>query len=146
MLYDELLRKQLPADVKNIAFTNDNALVATTSVPYVLEEKLEEAMGVVVSWMGDNGLELAIKKTAAIVLTNRNVHNTMTVKFGTYSFQSKRSLMYLRVQIDAQLYFTDHAKLAAERAADACRQLSQLLPNTRGPYQRAWRLLSSVVS
>lgn len=129
VLYNGLLKMKLPPDVEIIAFVDDIALVATALVLYLLEERFEEALGAVVSWMSDNGLELALDKTEAIVLTNRNVHNSMTVRFGTHSFESKRSVKYLGVQIDQRLHFGDHAKLAAKRAADACRQLSQLMPN-----------------
>jgi len=37
-------------------------------VPFLLEERLGEALKDVVSWMNKNGLELAQKKTEAIVV------------------------------------------------------------------------------
>lgn len=97
VLYDGILRKQFPADVEFIAFADEITLIATTLVTYVLKDRLEEALGAVVSWTANNGLELAIEKTEAIVLTNKNVQNTMSVKFGAHSFQSNRSVRYLGV-------------------------------------------------
>jgi len=56
VLYDELLGISLPPNVEVIAFADDVALVATASVPYLLEERLEIALGDVVRCMSVNGL------------------------------------------------------------------------------------------
>jgi len=79
-LYDDLLKIQLPPDVEIISFADDVALVATATVSYLLEERLERALGDVADWLAANGLELAIDKSEAILLTNRNKHNRMTVE------------------------------------------------------------------
>lgn len=122
VLYDELLRIRLPTDFEFIAFAGIT-LVATASVSFLLEE----ALGTDVAWMESMDRELALEKTEAIVLTNRNVRNTMTVKFGVHSFQSKRSVKYLGVQVD----FAEHVVLASKRASDAGRQLERILLNLR---------------
>jgi len=146
VLYDDLLRMNLPADVEIIAFADDVALVATASVPFLLEERLEIALQDVINWMNANGLELAIDKTEAIMLTNRNKHNKMTIRCGQYSFQSVRCVKYLGVQLDSRLHFYQHGEYAAARSAEACRQLIQILPNLRGPRQRTRKLLATVVT
>jgi hypothetical protein len=146
IFYDELLEIGLPVDVELIAYADDVAIVATARVPHILEERLEEAMRSVTNWMDENGLELAVGKTEAIVLTNRNVRNSMVVSFDGHRFESQPSVRYLGVQVDSRLRFAKHAELAAARAADACRQLSQLLPNSRGPRQKTRKILASVVT
>ncbi|CAI6359082.1 unnamed protein product [Macrosiphum euphorbiae] len=146
VLYDDLLRMDLPPDVEIIAFADDVALVATASVPFLLEERLEVALQEVMNWMNRNGLELAMEKTEAIMLTNRNKHNIMTVRCGQYSFPSVKCVKYLGVQLDSRLHFSQHGEHAAARAAEACRQLIQILPNLRGPRQRTRKVLATVVS
>jgi len=96
--------------------------------------------------MTDNGLELALHKTEAIVFTKRNVRNTMTVEFPPHSFASSRSVKYLGVQFDPRQRFLEHAKLAAKRAMEAGRHLAQILPNLRGAKQKTRRVLSTVVT
>jgi len=145
VLYDDLLRMNLPTDVEIIAFADDVALVATASVPFLLEERLEIALNDVINWMNANGLELAIEKTEAIMLTNRNKHNTMTIRCEQHSFHSVKCVKYLGVQLDSRLHFNQHAQHAAVRSAEACRQLIQILPNLRGPRQRTRKLLATVV-
>lgn len=95
--------------------------------------------------MRSSGL-LAVEKTEAILITNRNVRNSMTVTFEGHCFESKPSIKYLGVQIDFRLRFADHAKLASKRASEACRQLSRLLPNARGPGHRTKKILASVIT
>jgi len=144
VLNDDLLKIQLPPDVEIIAFSDDFARVGTAQVLFLLEERLEEAHGYVVTWMEANGLEIALEKTEAILLTNRNRHNKMTVKYGTLSFPSKSGVKYLGVQLDPGLHFNEHADLASKRAANACRQLVQILPNLRGPKQKTRKVLATV--
>lgn len=86
VLYDDLLRMKLPTAVEIIVFADDIALLANASVPFLLEERLEVALPGVMAWVGSNGLELAIKKTEAIMLTNLNKRNTMTIRCGRHSF------------------------------------------------------------
>jgi len=146
VLYDDLLGIQLPTDVELIAFADDVALMATASVPFLLEERLEQALSDVTDWLTANGLELAIEKTEVILLTNRNKHNRMTVQFRGHHFESKKAVRYLGVTVDQRLHFKEHAELAAKRASDTCRQLTQILPNLRGPRQRTRKVLATVVT
>jgi hypothetical protein len=112
----------------------------------LLEERLERALGDVVDWLTANGLELAIDKSEVILLTNRNKHNSMTVEFRGHRFESQKSVKYLGVTIDPRLHFRVHAEIAAKRASDTCRHLTQILPNLRGPRQRTRKVLATVVT
>jgi len=53
---------------------------------------------------------------------------------------------YLGVSIDPRLHFREHAELAAKRVSVTCRQLTQILPNLRGPRQRTRKVLATVVT
>ncbi|KAE9528679.1 hypothetical protein AGLY_012254 [Aphis glycines] len=125
--------KYLPPDVVIIAFADDVALLATASVPFLLEERLEQALGDVVDWLTANGLELAIEKSEAVLLTNRNKHNRMTKRFQGHLFESKPAVKYLGVSIDPRLHFREHAELVSKRASDTCHYLTPIHPNLRGP-------------
>jgi len=146
VLYDDLLGIPLPPDVEIIAFADDVALMATATVPFLLEERLQQALGDVTGWLAANGLELAIEKSEAILLTNRNKHNHMVGEFEGHRFESKNAVRYLGVTIDPRLHFMEHAELAAKRASDTCRHLTQILPNLRGPRQRTRKVLATVVT
>ncbi|XP_025406841.1 uncharacterized protein LOC112680841 [Sipha flava] len=93
-----------------------------------------------------HGLELALKKTEAIVFTNKNKRNIMTVEYTQHAFPSSRCVKYLGVYFDSRLHFQEDAMQAAKRAAEARRCLTQILPNLRGAKQRTRRVLATVVT
>lgn len=146
LMYDGLLSIELPSDTELIALADDVAIICTAQVPFILEEKLGKALQDVVTWMTSNDLELALQKTEAIIFTNRNSRNTMTVEFPPHSIASSRCVKYLGVRFDPRQRFLEHAKLAAKRAMEAGRRLAQILPNLRGAKQKTRRLLSTVVT
>lgn len=146
LLYDNLLRIALPDEVELIAFADDVAVISTACVPFLLEERLEEAYNVVSRWMLDHGLLLAVDKTEAIVLTKRRVRNQMTVTCDGHRIPSKPSVRYLGVQVDQKLGFADHADMVPTSAASASRSLGHLIPNLRGPRQKTRKLLASVTT
>jgi len=146
VMYDGLLEIKLPEDTEIIAFADDVAIVCTAQVPFLLEERLGVALRDVVTWMNNNGLELALQKTEAIVFTNKNVRNTMTVEFPPFRFESSKSVKYLGVHFDQKLRFAHHAELAAKRAVEAANHLTRILPNLRGAKQKTRRVLATVVT
>lgn len=83
--------------------------------------------------MRENGLELAIEKTELIMLSNRNKRNKMAITLDGHRLESVRSIKYLGLQVDARFNFVEHSELATRRATQVGKQLSYLLPNTRGP-------------
>ncbi|KAF0710638.1 Reverse transcriptase domain-containing protein, partial [Aphis craccivora] len=129
-----------------LAFADDVAIVCTAQVPFLLEERLGTALQDVVRWMSKNNLELALQKTEAIVFTNRNTRNTMNVDFPPHSLPSSRCVKYLGVHLDPRLHFAQHARAASERAMEAVKHLTRILPNLRGAKQKTRRVLTTVVT
>lgn len=146
LLYDDLLRLEMPAGVELIAFADDVAVLSTQTMPMLLEESLEEAFTTINEWMTEHGLSLAADKSEALVITKKRVRNKIVVRCAGHAIASKPSLRYLGVQIDMKLGFAEHAELASERAAIAAKQLGFIMPNTGGPRQKSRRLLASVVT
>lgn len=146
LLYDSLLRLEMPEDVHLLAFTDDVAVLAVHQIPFVVEERLEEAYRRIDRWMADHGLQLAADKTEAIVFTRKRVRNNINVECGGVMVESKPDIKYLGVQVDSKLVFTRHAELAAERAAAAAKQLGHLMANMGGPKEKSRRLLASVTT
>lgn len=146
LLYDSLLRLEMPEGVHLLAFADDVAVVSVHKIPFVIEERLEEAFNTIEGWMSEHGLQLAAEKSEALVITNKRVRNEISVHCAGHTIESKKSLRYLGVQIDKKLRFQEHAELVAERAAKSARQLGYLMPNTGGPRQKSRRLLSCVTT
>lgn len=144
LMYDGLLKIKMPEGVHLLAFADDVAVLATHQIPFVLEEKLEEAYCIVKRWMTEHGL--AAEKTEAIVFTNKRTRNEIEVNCGVYMIRSKPDIKYLGVQVDKKLGFTKHVELVADRAAVAAKQLGYLMPNMGGPREKSRRLLTSVTT
>lgn len=98
---DDLLKIALPADVEFIAYADDVAFVETVQITFCLKERMEKALEAVTIWIRNSSLELALEKTEAIVITNRNVSNSLSVTLEGHCFNSKNSIKYLGVHIDA---------------------------------------------
>lgn len=146
IMYDGLLRVEMPEGVEVIAFADDVALVARAPVAYALEERLQEALGKVVEWMTAHGLQLAMEKAEVVVFTKRKKYNQITIHWEGHTIRSKSHLKYLGVIFDSRLTFKAHAEFAAARASTAASQLARLMPNVGGPGQWTRKLLSAVVT
>jgi len=53
LLYDGLLRTRMPEGVHLLALADDVSVLATHQIPFVLEEKLEEAYRIIEGWMSE---------------------------------------------------------------------------------------------
>jgi len=146
LFYDELLRLRMPDGVELLAYADDVAVLCSSEVPYVIEERLEETFVIINAWMSTHGLQLAPEKSEAILITKRRVFNEISVNCAGHIIESQASIRYLGVQIDKKMGFNTHAEIAAGRAAETARQLGYLMPNLRGPKQQARRLLASVTT
>jgi len=143
VMYNDLLRIDLPSGVEMIAFADDIAIIARSEHPNFLEEILEESFARVKSWMQENGLELAEQKTEAIVFTGRYSRNKMSVRCGESIIESKKSVKYLGLVMDQKLLFRDHATETSRKTMDIIRKLGYILPNIGGARESRRKLLAT---
>lgn len=108
LLYDDLAKIALPPDVEMIVFADDMAVFSTSSVPFVIEERLEKAYDDIKNWMWNHGLSLAAEKSEAVVLTKRRVNNQIVVRCDGHDITSQPSVRYLGVQVDQKMGFAEH--------------------------------------
>lgn len=98
LLYDDLLHTLMPTIVELIAFADDVVIVATVDVAtatYLLEKQLAQAIGLVMDWINEHGLTLAMKKTETVVLNQNRWHYSITITCGNNAIHSQSSLKYL---------------------------------------------------
>jgi len=145
ILYDGLLRIRFPASITPIAFADDIALVASARECYTLENDLARAAELAHTWLEETGLRLALHKTEAIVLTNKRLHNELSVNVGGQAVTGRNVLKYLGIHIDCKLNFNVHAKIASEKASHAVKNLSRIMPNISAATPSKRRLLANVV-
>jgi len=144
-MYDGLLREQLPAGVEFLAYADDVALVTRGKDVCILERLLTSDAGVIVEWMASMGLELALHKSEAMVITNSKTHNDMRITIKGTEIATVPCIKYLGIHLDAKLNFTTHAMYVSAKASKVAANLARILPNISQAKPRKRRLLSGVV-
>ncbi|CAH2092422.1 unnamed protein product [Euphydryas editha] len=146
IMYDGLLKLNLPAEVKLVAYADDVAVVIVAKhleeVTFAFDTTVEKIR----HWMDTVGLQLAEHKTEAVLITSRKQVETITLQVGAHQIESQPSLRYLGVMIDARLNFKHHVQHVGTKASVVRASLSRLMPNIGGPKQKRRELLASVVT
>lgn len=146
VMYDGLLRLDVPSEAKLIAFADDVAVAIVARELDDVEFIFHETMLGIQSWMSDMGLALAGQKTEAVLITGRKQRENITLRVGTHNIRTQRSIRYLGIMVDQKLRFDDHLQSCSAKAAAYASSLSRLMPNIGGPRQSRRLLLASVCS
>lgn len=145
VMYDGILRLQLPEKTSIVGFADDIALVIVAKEIDEAKTVSEASIQVVRAWLNSMGLALAEHKTEAVLITSRKVKEYISIHIGDCVIKSKDCLKYLGVMIDNRLTFKHHFEYVAEKAGRTCAALSRIMPNTRGPKYLKRKVLAGVV-
>jgi len=145
ILYDGLLRETLPVGVEFLAYADDLALIGKSKYTYELERMLSAGAEIVRTWLSNNGLQLAVEKSEAIILTNTRVHNDFTMMLGGARINGAKCIKYLGIYLDAKLNFNEHANHTVTKAGKVANNLARILPNISAAKPKKRRLLANVV-
>lgn len=146
IMYDGVLRLNLPKGVQIIGFADDIAIVTVAKHIHEVEAATNEAIRLVRQWLENAGLSLADHKSEAILITGRKIVEYLNIQVGEQLIASKESLKYLGVVIDNRLNYREHIVYAGDKAARLQSALAGILPNTGGPRQGRRLLLAKVVT
>jgi len=144
IMYEDLFRKPLPTGVEFLAYADDVALVASGKDVGVLECLLTEGADTVVRWMNTMGLELAIQKSEAMVITKTRTYNDLRINIGGVDIKNVSKINYLGIVIDCRLNCTAHAVHVTAKAGKVARNLARILPNASAATPRKRKLLAGV--
>lgn len=146
IMYDGILRLNLPTNATIVGFADDVALVITASNMEQAALLADASIGEVKSWLMSMGLTLAEHKTEAVLITSRKIEEFLTIKVGECRITTKKQLKYLGVMIDNRLTFKAHLEYVAEKAISATASLCRILPNTRGPKYLRRKVITGVIT
>lgn len=144
ILYDGLLRLDMPTDTRLVAYADDVAVIITARDTHLAQLKVNQVMRRVNEWMTDHGLQLALQKTELLLLTRKRIDTLVPMTVGTEQLVTSGEVKYLGVTLDTKLSFWPHIRNATTRAADKTKALSRLMANTNGPRPSTRRLMMSV--
>lgn len=146
IMYDAVLKLELPEGARTIGFADDVAIVVVGKYIEQVTQVANEAVAEIRRWLTSVGLQMAAHKTEAVLVTGRKVRESITLNVGGCKISSQLSLRYLGVHIDARLRFDEHLRNVSEKASRMASALARIMPNVGGPGQRSRRLLTSVVN
>lgn len=144
VLYDGVLRLEMPEGVTLIAYADDLALVAVAKWKEEVKEKIETSIWRVNEWMEQEGLKIAPEKTEAILLIGRRRMDPLELDVMGARIETTSTIKYLGVTLDRGMTFAPHVKEVAARAAKTASALARLMPNKGGPRSSKRRILGSV--
>ena len=146
IMYDGLLRLQIPRNVKLVAYADDVAVVIVAKHLDEIRHMFDITFQRVNQWMDAMNLQLAKHKTEAMLITSRKVVETIKLKVGGQEIVSQPYIRYLGVMLDARLNFKRQVEHVSAKASVVRTSLARLMPNVGGPKQSRRLVLSSVVA
>lgn len=144
VLYDGVLRLELPEGVTAVAYADDLAVVVVARDEEELMRKANYAIEEITAWLEDNAMVIAPRKTEAVLLTTRRRLAPISFMVGDTTIWPQRAIKYLGVWLDTKLTFSEHITRAAEKTGRMVGALSRLMPNVGGPKASRRKVLSSV--
>ncbi|GBP88266.1 Putative 115 kDa protein in type-1 retrotransposable element R1DM [Eumeta japonica] len=101
IMYDGLLRLNLPRCVKLVAYADDVAAVIVAKHLDEIQHLFDITFKQINQWMDSVNLQLAKQKTEAVLITSRKKIETITLKVGDQEITSQPHIRYLGVKLDA---------------------------------------------
>ena len=112
-----------------MVFADDAGLVITGKTLEEIKRIFREYYETVQQWFGSCGLKQADHKTEAVLFTNRNQVENITLDVEECIITSHPCIRYLEVMLDARISFTPQVEHAAVKAAKVATELARLMPN-----------------
>ena len=146
ILYDGVLRVEVPEGVTNIAYADDLAMVAVARTGDMLQSNINKALIAVKEWLRRRKLVLASEKTEVVLLCGRRNLKSLTVTVGGTDVASVECIKYLGVYFDKDRRMTEHIRRTVQRATEVAGRLCRIMPNIGGPRSSKRRVICSAVS
>lgn len=146
VMYDGVLRLELPPDCHVIGFADDVAVIAAGRTTEELEVTMNSALLAVSDWMRGNELCLSPAKTKGIMLTSKRGYVRPRFFLEDTEISLETSLRYLGVELGSKLGFKNHLVSTRLKATKTVAVIGRLMPNVGGPKEEKKRILATVVN
>lgn len=146
VLYDDLFKIDLPVGVHMVGFADDVALVVVAETEDLLMTKANTALEETSKWMTSKHLELAPKKSEAVILTTKRKVKAIEFNVMGTVIVPKDAIKYLGVWLDKSLSFKEHVKHIEIKVRKTLTAISRIMPNVSGPRSSKRRIIAGVIS
>lgn len=145
VLYDSLLRMEMPDNTSLVGYADDVAAIITAREMEEVQTRLNQVMRRVNGWMNKHGLELAAAKTEIVILTKKRIPTIIPIEVGVETIQTKEAAKYLGIILDTKLNYWQQIKHVTDKAVAITNKLSRLMANIGGPKPCKRRLIMTTV-
>ena len=146
IMYNDILELNIPEESEIIGFADDIAVVVTARSKTDLENCANITLIKIRRWLSDKGLTLADEKTEVLLISGKRKVECINLSIGNTRIQSKNSLKYLGVMLDARLSFASHVYFLCGKSLKILTALNRMMTNFGGPSQKKQLILSRVVT
>jgi hypothetical protein len=146
LLYDGVLRIEVPLGTKLVAFADDLAVLTMGRTEEELVRTTEDALTRTERWMEENSLRLEPSKTEAVLLIGGRRPRPISFRLGNNTITPQRELKYLGIFLDQKMNFSSHVLRATAKAEKLTAMLARLMPNLGRPSSTKRKLLAAVTT
>jgi hypothetical protein len=144
VMYDAVLRIELPVGARTIAFADDLALVTMSRKEEELMHITNEALKKIQEWMERAGLKLASQKTESVLLVGQRRPGEVSLCLGGETIVPTTCIKYLGVWVDRGMTFRPHILRTSEKPEKIVAMLGRLMPNVGGASSAKRKILGTV--
>lgn len=141
VLYNGILKLELPTGCTTVAYADDLALVVKADEMEDVVTRGNWAIHEISKWLEKQKLALAAEKTECVILRGPRKRDGVVFNVGGVNITPSRAVKYLGVWLDDKLIFSEHVKRTCEKANRQTAALSRILPNIGGPGHGKRRIL-----
>lgn len=148
VLYDGLLRADLPKEAFLVGYADDVAAVVSARTIEKATDVAQKVMSIIKNWMNLHGLELAEEKTEVVILSRRTSIKTreVPINLGDTVVTTRDFVKYLGIAMDTKLNFKQQIDRACEKAENVVKVLARLMSNVGGPRAIKRKLLMATTN
>lgn len=97
------------------------------------------------NWLRSNTLDMAPKKTEAIILKGQRKHEGVVFQARDKIIIPKRTVKYLGVTLDDKIIFSEHSKMICKKAETLASILRRQMPYVKGQTDKTRIVYVNVV-
>lgn len=132
IMYDQLLRTELPLGAELIGFADDTLLLVSARSSKQIEIIANKALNAITEWGESVKTKFNHKKTEAILFTRKLKFYQPKISMDGHDIELTNKLKYLGVWIDKSLNWTPHVDFIIKKATKSALALSRICRNTWG--------------
>ncbi|KAL4085221.1 hypothetical protein QTP88_027080 [Uroleucon formosanum] len=134
-----------PSTSTLVALADVIAIVATDRTTAALQAATNEILMADSEWLEENGLQLSINKTEAVILTTKRGYNHPEFMLKGINIDIKKQIRYLGVELNHVWGYGKHIGKAAAKASSTASNLVRIMADVGGASHKKRKIFGAIV-